>query len=160
MNKSSRDGRIICYSVGYASIYGRGKRFHQDYIPIKCNKSNRGWHPEWFYLRNHPEAAFPCFTGKVFEVAPESWKKSPKGVMLAWLRTLRDAIAELRWLGACGEGIVGAYHQRGVAPLMERRLPLWKMTEKALQMMGRARPLCWRQSCPAILRCTSACGTR
>ena len=30
------------------------------YIPYD---SNRGWHREWFYIRNPAEAPFPAFTG-------------------------------------------------------------------------------------------------
>ena len=30
------------------------------YIPYD---SNRGWHEEWFYIRNPVEAPFPAFTG-------------------------------------------------------------------------------------------------
>ena len=31
--------------------------------------SNRGWHGEWFYIRNPAEAPFPPFTGR----RRESW---------------------------------------------------------------------------------------
>ena len=33
---------------------------YPTYIP--CD-SNRGWHGEWFYIRNPAEAPFPAFTG-------------------------------------------------------------------------------------------------
>jgi len=32
--------------------------------------SNRGWHGEWFYIRNPAEAPFPPFTGR----RPERWE--------------------------------------------------------------------------------------
>ena len=34
--------------------------------------SNRGWHGEWFYIRNPVEASFPAFTGERLE-KQESW---------------------------------------------------------------------------------------
>ena len=39
------------------------------YLP--CD-SNRGWHGEWFYIRNPVEAPFPAFTGERPE-KQESW---------------------------------------------------------------------------------------
>ena len=38
--------------------------------------SNRGWHGEWFYIRNPTEASFPMFTGKMLE-RRESWSWGP-----------------------------------------------------------------------------------
>jgi len=38
--------------------------------------SNRGWHREWFYIRNPVEAPFPSFTGRRLE-RRESWSWGP-----------------------------------------------------------------------------------
>ena len=38
--------------------------------------SNRGWHGEWFYIRNPMEAPFPSFTGRRPE-RRESWSWGP-----------------------------------------------------------------------------------
>ena len=38
--------------------------------------SNRGWHGEWFYIRNPAEAPFPPFTGG-WPKKLESWSWGP-----------------------------------------------------------------------------------
>ena len=38
--------------------------------------SNRGWHGEWFYIKNPVEAPFPTFTGERLEKR-ESWTWGP-----------------------------------------------------------------------------------
>jgi len=40
--------------------------------------SNRGWHGEWFYIRNPVETPFPPFTGRMPE-RRESWSWGPSG---------------------------------------------------------------------------------
>ncbi|CAN6237942.1 unnamed protein product [Urochloa humidicola] len=52
-------------SVGCAGIClrtGRGKEFLDFCLP----STNKGWHDQWVYLRNDPEAPFPEYTGRVF----------------------------------------------------------------------------------------------
>ena len=39
---------------------------------------NRGWHGEWFYIRNPVGAPFPTFTGRKLE-RRESWSSGPSG---------------------------------------------------------------------------------
>ena len=43
------------------------------YIPYD---SNRGWHGEWFYIRNLAEVPFPSFTKRRLE-RRESWSWGP-----------------------------------------------------------------------------------
>ena len=43
------------------------------YIPYN---SNRGWHGEWFYIRNPGEVPFLAFTGERLE-RRESWSWGP-----------------------------------------------------------------------------------
>ena len=38
--------------------------------------SNRGWHEEWFYIRNPMEVSFPSFTGRRPE-RQDSWSWGP-----------------------------------------------------------------------------------
>ena len=40
--------------------------------------SNRGWHSEWFYIRNSVEALFPMLTERRLEMR-ESWSCCPTG---------------------------------------------------------------------------------
>ena len=37
--------------------------------------SNKGWHSQWFYLKNDATALLPEFTRCLIEEAPESWRK-------------------------------------------------------------------------------------
>ena len=37
--------------------------------------SSKGWHSQWFYLKNNATAPLPEFIGRLFEEAPESWRK-------------------------------------------------------------------------------------
>ena len=40
------------------------------YLAHSPSDSNRGWHSEWFYIRNLAEVPFPMFTGERPDVAP------------------------------------------------------------------------------------------
>ena len=48
------------------------------------------------------------------------------------LGDLLKAIATLRCWGLHGTGVIRAYHVRRLAPLMERALPMWKMTSDSM----------------------------
>ena len=37
--------------------------------------SNKGWHSQWFYLKNDAATPLPEFTGRLIEEALESWRK-------------------------------------------------------------------------------------
>jgi hypothetical protein len=37
------------------------------------SKSNKGWHKQWFYLKNDTDAPLPIFTGRLIEEPPQSW---------------------------------------------------------------------------------------
>jgi hypothetical protein len=81
---------------------------------MKLLTSNKGWHSQWFYLKNDaapslPEHALPKYTGRVIEAIPESWgrgvpKKDSKRIAdhLAAIKILREA-------GLKGSGVIGAY---------------------------------------------------
>jgi hypothetical protein len=108
--------------MGCAGIRLRNNRA-KDYISMKLSTSNKGWHSQWFYLKNDavpslPEHALPEYIGRVIEVVPESWgwgvpKKDAKRIIdhLATIKILREA-------GMKGSGVIEAYHARRVAPLM------------------------------------------
>jgi hypothetical protein len=36
------------------------------------SKSNKGWHKQWFNLKNDADAPMPIFTGRLIEEPPES----------------------------------------------------------------------------------------
>ena len=45
------------------------------YPPMWLSTFNKGWHSQWFYLKNDATAPLPEFTGRLIEEAPESWRK-------------------------------------------------------------------------------------
>ena len=42
---------------------------------MQLSMSNKGWHSQWFYLKNDGAAPLPEFTGRLIEEAPEQWRK-------------------------------------------------------------------------------------
>ena len=92
--------------------------------------SNKGWHSQWFYVKDDTAAPLPVFSGRVIMEAPGSWKwgvpvkEKNLNDLLAALQTLKDR-------GVKGSGIIGSYHVRRVAPLMARMLPLHQMVPGA-----------------------------
>ena len=94
---------------------------------MHLSTSNKGWHSQWFYVKDDATTPLLVFSGRVIVEAPGSWKwgvsaKEKKNIndLLAALQTLKDR-------GMKGSGIIGAYHARRVAPLMARALPLHQM---------------------------------
>ena len=42
---------------------------------MRLSMSNKGWHSQWFYLKNDVAAPLPKFIGRLLEEAPEQWMK-------------------------------------------------------------------------------------
>ena len=102
-----------------------------EYLSMRLSMSNKGWHSQWFYLKNDAVAPLPEFTGRLIEEAPESWRKwgIPEKD-----KKIRDHIAAMHILkenGLKGSDVSGAYHARRVVPLMTRALPLYAMAPEA-----------------------------
>ena len=77
--------------------------------------SNKGWHSQWFYLKNDATAPLSEFTGCLIEEASESWRKW--GIPEKDKKKIWDHIAAIHILkenGLKGSGIIGAYHARRV----------------------------------------------
>ena len=99
---------------------------------MHLSTSNKGWHSQWFYLKNDATAPLPEFTGRLIEEALESWRKW--GVPEKDKKKIRDHLAAIYILkerGLKGSGIIEAYHARRVAPLMTCVLPLYAMVPEA-----------------------------
>jgi len=87
-----------------------------------CN-SNRGWHGEWFYIRNPAEAPFLPFTGR----RPE-WQDSWSWVPSSQQNKLEVIEAELQKLvqhGLNGLRLFHTFFYHWVTPLGESRRPMW-----------------------------------
>ena len=63
------------------------------YPSMWLSTSNKGWHSQWFYLKNDAAAPPPEFTGRLIEEAPESWRKW--GVPEKDKKRIRDHIAAI-----------------------------------------------------------------
>jgi hypothetical protein len=46
-------------------------------MSITTTKSNKGWHSQWFYIKNYDAAPLPLFTGRTIAMAPPAWSWGP-----------------------------------------------------------------------------------
>ena len=103
-----------------------------EYPSLRLSTSNKGWHSQWFYLKNDASTPLSKLTGCLIEEALEPWRKW--GIPEKDKKKIQDHIAAIHILkesGLKGLGIIGAYHARRVAPLMMRVLPLYVMAPEA-----------------------------
>lgn len=107
-----------------------------DYIHARIEAPNMGWCSQGFYLKNVaapalPELTLSAFSDNVVGAASERWMW---GILGKDMKRIKDHLAPIKILkdkGLDGVGMIGAYHQRRVAPLMARALPLHRMTPGA-----------------------------
>jgi hypothetical protein len=100
-------------------------------MAIAQSKSNKGWHKQWFYLKNDADAPLPIFTDRLIEESPESWGWGPIDMEKRRLGDLLKAITLLKHHDLYATSVVGAYHARRVVPRMARALLLYRMTPEA-----------------------------
>jgi hypothetical protein len=60
--KREKRGEDLPVPMGCASIHLRGRR-SSEYMAVALSKSNKGWHKQWFYLKNDTGA--PCSSSLV-----------------------------------------------------------------------------------------------
>ena len=96
-------------------------------MPCQLSRSNKGWHAQWFYLKNDPTTPLPDFTMCLIEEAPSTWSWGPPVKEKKSMYDILEAIASLRNRDHHGASVIGAYHARRVEPLMARTLPLLGM---------------------------------
>jgi hypothetical protein len=58
--------------VGTTSIHLRGNQVVQ-YMSLPLTVSNKGWHKQWFYLKNDPTAPLPIFSDSFIESVWKAW---------------------------------------------------------------------------------------
>ena len=46
-----------------------------EYPSMRLSTSNKGWHSQWFYLKNDADAPLPEFIGRLIEEVLEPWRK-------------------------------------------------------------------------------------
>jgi hypothetical protein len=89
--------------------------------------SNKGWHKQWFYLRNDPAAPLSIFFGSFIESAPKTWVWGPPAKEQDRLEDHLKAIAILKECVLHEVGVIGVYHVRRLVPLMVCPLPMYQM---------------------------------
>ena len=62
--------------MGYAGVHLRGSRA-KEYMSMKPASSLKGWHQQWFYVKNHADSPLPEFTDRTFDEAPAVWGYGP-----------------------------------------------------------------------------------
>nr|XP_034592672.1 uncharacterized protein LOC117854555 [Setaria viridis] len=100
----------------------------KEYMAMKTAASHKGWHNQWFYVKNYSNSPLPEFTGRTIEVAPEMWAYGLVEKEKKRFHGLLQAIEHLKRRGLTGAGVIGAYHAQRVAPLMLRVRSLADMT--------------------------------
>jgi hypothetical protein len=118
-----------------------------DYIPCTMTTNNARWERGWFYLRND-EPGLPPYTGLVLRERPVSWhhEVSPPQHQKR-LDSLLAALRDLAGRGLTAEVVLTHLHHRRIAPLMERPLRIFEMTEAADPSRWRGRGRCRVPSC-------------
>ena len=60
--------------MGCAGIQLQNNRVG-EYLSMRLSTTNKGWHFQWFYLKNDAATPLPEFTGRLIEGALEQWRK-------------------------------------------------------------------------------------
>nr|CAB3469463.1 unnamed protein product [Digitaria exilis] len=108
------------------------RRSRRDlYIPCSMVSNNQDWDKGWFYLRNDG-GRLPPYTGKLLTKKQDYWSfgVSPPE-QKDKLAPLIEALQRLSRHGLTAGGVIANFHRRRVLPLMQRRLPLFRMTPGA-----------------------------
>ena len=86
--------------------------------------SNRGWHGEWFYIRNPAGAPFLAFTdGR--PVKQKSWSWGYTHIEKHKVEAIEEELQKLIRGGLDGVRVFYTLYRRWVAPLVERTHPMW-----------------------------------
>ena len=96
-------------------------------MPCQLSRSNKGWHAQWFYVKNDAATPLLDFTGCLIEEAPLTWPWGPPVKEKKRMCDVLEAVASLRSRGLHGASVIGAYHPRRVASLMELSFALYGM---------------------------------
>ena len=97
-----------------------------SYLPYTPVDSHRGWHEEWFYIRNPAkrEEAFPTFTGKRPE-KKESWGWGAPTAEKARTWVIEDVLKERVSQGLNGVHLFATIFFRRVHALALHRSKMW-----------------------------------
>jgi hypothetical protein len=125
-----RRGETVAVRIGSYAIQLRQSQA-DEYIVMKVSSSNKGWHQRWFYLRSDADAPLPPYTGCFFGEALECWGYGPIASEKKKIDSLLQAIKRLVDAGMAGAGVIAAFHERRVLPLIRRAHHLDEMVPNA-----------------------------
>ena len=94
---------------------------YPTYLPYD---SNRGWHGEWFYIRNPAVAPFQLFTGGRSEKR-DSWSWGCAHKEKHKLGVIKEELRKLMKRSLDGVRVFHTFFHRRVASLAERTWPMW-----------------------------------
>ena len=90
---------------------------------LRLSTSNKGWHSQWFYVKDDVATPLSVYSGRLIEEVLGSWKWGVLGKDKKRIKDHLTALQILKDRGVKGSGIIGAYHARRVVPLMSHVLP-------------------------------------
>jgi hypothetical protein len=68
LKKREKNKPDLSVLMGCAGIHLQG-HWANEYMPLQLSRSNKGWHAQWFYLKNDAAAPLPKFTRRLIEEA-------------------------------------------------------------------------------------------
>ena len=92
-------------------------------IYLPCD-SNRGWHGEWFYIRNPAAAPFPAFTGGRPK-KQDSWLWGCTHKEKHKVGVIKEELQKLVKRGLNGVRVFHTLYRHRVMPLAERTRSMW-----------------------------------
>ncbi|RLN34933.1 orf3 [Panicum miliaceum] len=95
----------------------RRPRYDDIYPEYTPAESNKGWHGDWFYIRNPPEAPFPEFHG-----GRPGMLTTEKTLVAALKEVIRESVVDA-WNN--GATVFFTMCERRMTPLSERRKSMW-----------------------------------
>ena len=95
-----------------------------EYIHLPLATSNKGWHHEWFMIRNF-EPPLPAFTGAA-PAPSDAWKWGPAVDERKKLEVVLVQVAALVREGLTGEAVLRTFYARRIQPLRSRVHGMWR----------------------------------
>ena len=100
-------------------------------IPCTMTSNNREWDQRWFYLLND-DGRLQAYIGKILTEKLDTWGYGVSPLeRQARLKVYTNALQRLADEGLTAAIVIANFNRQRVLPRMERKLPLFKMTEGA-----------------------------